>query len=119
MAIGSVLDMGNWLYIHDEKGKETVAMPIGWDSEFVGFCPEFLLIKNGECYSTYDQMGKKLGSVTINPSWIFSEIDEFIYPKKKSIWTFEFVEDNITDESSGNVFIYDKNCKEFDDSFII
>lgn len=119
MAIGSVSDTWNWLYICDEKGKETVAMPVVGDSEFVGFCPEFLLIKNGECYSTYDQMGKKLGSVTINPSWIFSEIEQHIYPEK-SVWTFDFenyVIDPITGETPecAEMFIYDKNCKVFDD----
>jgi len=93
MAIGSVEDTGQWFYVHDKSGKETVAMQRNsfFEVKLLGFCDDFFLIKDKNSYFTYNQVGKQLGTLILDSSYQFDKIQKnnMIFISDNKIYSYD------------------------------
>ena len=61
MAIGNAVQRGDYIYIHDEKGRQLGMVPAG--QELQGYTGSTVSVRRGTYVYTYDERGRQLSMV--------------------------------------------------------
>ncbi len=66
MAIANVVQRGRWIYIYDEKGRQTGTAPAGSEREdgLRGYTNSTVNVQQGSWIYTYDGRGRRIGTTS-------------------------------------------------------
>lgn len=64
MAIGSAVQRGAWVYVYDEKGRQTATLPAGGGPQdgLHGYTGVTVSVRRGSWLYTHDEKGRQLST---------------------------------------------------------
>lgn len=66
MPVGNAITKGNFVYIYDERGRQTGAVSVGTGKNdgLTGYTSSNVNIRRGNFIYSYNEKGKQIGAVT-------------------------------------------------------